>query len=165
MGCFKISAFQVTLAVLAGFLVTLQVSASKPVSLDSVEYRVDSTISHDVCIVGGGSSGTYAAIRLSDMGKCVLVIEQQDRLCGHTETYTEPMSRLKYDIGVEVVSMNKTPSLTSFPTRRSLLVIQSISQAFFRKRLLTSPCMGLNVQSIHIWKKDSVFQMLFYQIC
>ena len=64
MGRFNISAFRITLAVLVGFMVTLQVSAQDPVSLDGVEYRVASKISRDVCIVGGGSSGTYAAIRL-----------------------------------------------------------------------------------------------------
>lgn len=140
MGCFNISAFQITLAVLVGFMVTLQVSASEPVSLDGVEYRVGSTISRDVCIVGGGSSGTHAAIRLSDIGKSVLVVEQKGRLGGHTETYNDPMSGLKYDIGVEVVSVNKSPSHTSIPTRRILLVVQSISQAFFGKRLLTLYC-------------------------
>ena len=39
------------------------------------------TISRDVVIIGGGATGTYAAVRLQqDMGKSVVVIEQTDRL-------------------------------------------------------------------------------------
>ncbi|KAK2590501.1 hypothetical protein QQS21_011817 [Conoideocrella luteorostrata] len=45
------------------------------------------TISRDVIILGGGSSGTYAAIRLRDQGKTVAVVERNDYLGGHGETY------------------------------------------------------------------------------
>lgn len=45
------------------------------------------TISRDVIILGGGSSGTYAAIRLRDQGKTVTVVERNDYLGGHGETY------------------------------------------------------------------------------
>jgi heterodisulfide reductase subunit A-like polyferredoxin len=46
---------------------------------------IEETIVRDVCILGGGSTGTYAAIRLSqDMGKSVVVIEKTERLGGHT---------------------------------------------------------------------------------
>ncbi|KAK0108214.1 hypothetical protein ONS95_003034 [Cadophora gregata] len=102
MGGCSTSAFSGLLAVFVVLMVTLQASASAPVTFEGNEYRVGSTIRRDVCIVGGGSSGTYAAIRLSDMGKSVVVIEQKGRLGGHTETYTDPMSGLKRDIGVEV---------------------------------------------------------------
>ncbi|KAG4440195.1 hypothetical protein IFR05_004340 [Cadophora sp. M221] len=102
MAGFGSSAFQRILAVLVGFMVTLQVSASAPVVLNGVEYNIGSSITRDVCIIGGGSSGTYAAVRLSDMGKTVVVIEQKDRLGGHTETYTDPITGFKYDIGVQV---------------------------------------------------------------
>ena len=40
----------------------------------------------DVVIIGGGSSGTYAAVRLHDLGKSVIVVEQDDVLGGHTNT-------------------------------------------------------------------------------
>lgn len=103
------SAFQRILAVLVGLMVTLQVSASASVVLNGVEYKVGSSIARDVCIVGGGSSGTYAAVRLSDMGETVVVIEQKDRLGGHTETYTDPTTGFKYDIGVQVVSHSRSP--------------------------------------------------------
>ncbi|PYH49499.1 monoamine oxidase [Aspergillus saccharolyticus JOP 1030-1] len=45
------------------------------------------TISRDVIILGGGSTGTYAAIRLKDQGKTVAVVERNDYLGGHGATY------------------------------------------------------------------------------
>ena len=59
-------------------------------------------ITRDVAIVGGGSTGTYAAIRLRDLGKSVVVVEAADRLGGHTHTYTDPGTSAKIDIGVVV---------------------------------------------------------------
>lgn len=37
-------------------------------------------ITRDVVIVGGGASGAHAAVRLSDMGKTVVVVEKQGQL-------------------------------------------------------------------------------------
>jgi heterodisulfide reductase subunit A-like polyferredoxin len=54
----------------------------------------------DVCIIGGGSSGTYAAIRLHDLGKKVIVVEQQAHLGGHTNTYVDPSTNRAMDYGV-----------------------------------------------------------------
>ncbi|KAF2488458.1 FAD/NAD(P)-binding domain-containing protein [Lophium mytilinum] len=55
----------------------------------------------DVCIIGGGASGTYAAVRLKDMGKTVTVIEAKSTLGGHTETWTDPASGQTVELGVE----------------------------------------------------------------
>jgi heterodisulfide reductase subunit A-like polyferredoxin len=57
-------------------------------------------ITRDVCIIGGGASGTYGAIRLNDLGKSVVVVEQQSQLGGQTETYTDPASGNKTEMGV-----------------------------------------------------------------
>lgn len=59
-------------------------------------------IERDVCVVGGGSSGTYTAVRLRDEGRSVVVIESQDRLGGHCETYHDPQTGATTDIGVTV---------------------------------------------------------------
>lgn len=41
------------------------------------------TIEVDVCIVGGGATGAYAAVRLrEDYGKKVVVIEKENKLVG-----------------------------------------------------------------------------------
>jgi hypothetical protein len=60
-------------------------------------------IRRDVCILGGGSAGTYAAVRLGDLGRSVVVVEARDRLGGHTETYHDPATGGTIDIGVVVL--------------------------------------------------------------
>lgn len=70
-------------------------------SFDSSKYPAQDVITRDVCIIGGGSSGTYAAIRLHGLGKSVVVVERKDRLGGHTETYIDPATQLPTDIGVQ----------------------------------------------------------------
>lgn len=69
-------------------------------SIDSV--AADAVITRDVVVIGGGATGTYAAIRLRDLGKSVAVVETADRLGGHTHTYTDPGTGGKVDIGVVV---------------------------------------------------------------
>jgi hypothetical protein len=59
-------------------------------------------IVRDVCIIGGGSAGTYTAIRLRDLGKSVAVVERADRLGGHAETFRDPATGTPIDIGVVV---------------------------------------------------------------
>ena len=60
------------------------------------------TIRRDVAIIGGGSSGTHAAITLKDPGHIVVVVEFKDRMGGHTETYIDPASGQAVDYGVVV---------------------------------------------------------------
>jgi hypothetical protein len=68
----------------------------------AVPASADAVITRDVCVIGGGSTGTYSAIRLRDLGKSVVVVEGNDRLGGHTHTYTDPATGGKVDIGVIV---------------------------------------------------------------
>ncbi|KKY24086.1 putative amine flavin-containing superfamily [Diplodia seriata] len=60
-------------------------------------------ITRDVAIIGGGSTGTFAAIKLRDENRTVSVIEQKGRLGGHTETYTDPTTGTPIDYGVVVL--------------------------------------------------------------
>ncbi|KAE9371745.1 hypothetical protein N431DRAFT_317650, partial [Stipitochalara longipes BDJ] len=56
----------------------------------------------DVAILGGGASGTYAAVRLrEDYGKSVLLIEMEAVLGGHTNTYTDPETGEAFNYGVQ----------------------------------------------------------------
>jgi hypothetical protein len=71
-------------------------------SFDPAHYAEDSVLIRDVCVIGGGSSGVYTAIRAKDSHKSVVVVEQKGRLGGHTETYTDPVTGLKADYGVVV---------------------------------------------------------------
>lgn len=76
--------------------------ASTLVTLNGAPCSVDTIVTRDVCIIGGGSTGTYSAIRLSDLGKTVVVVESKSRLGGHTETYTDPATKRYVDYGVVV---------------------------------------------------------------
>lgn len=42
--------------------------------------NVTTVITRDVVIIGGGASGAHAAVRLSDLGKTVVVVEKQGQL-------------------------------------------------------------------------------------
>ncbi|PMD41025.1 amino oxidase [Hyaloscypha variabilis F] len=59
------------------------------------------TIYKDVVILGGGASGAHAAVRLrEDYNKNIIIIEKQDNLGGHVETYIDPVTGNPYDYGV-----------------------------------------------------------------
>src|SRR5262249_49484494 len=64
-----------------------------------------SAIHRDVCVIGGGSAGTYAAVRLRDRGHSVVVLERSRRLGGHAETFHDP-SGASIDIGVIIFPDN-----------------------------------------------------------
>ncbi|KAF4625256.1 hypothetical protein G7Y89_g12912 [Cudoniella acicularis] len=57
-------------------------------------------ITTDVAIIGGGSSGTYSAIRLQQLGNAVTLIERESRLGGHVNTYIDPSTGASFDYGV-----------------------------------------------------------------
>ncbi|KAK8004898.1 hypothetical protein PG990_010935 [Apiospora arundinis] len=59
----------------------------------------------DVAIIGGGASGAYAAARLIDNNKTVVVLERNtDRIGGQTETYYDPTTGTPVNVGVKVFS-------------------------------------------------------------
>lgn len=89
-------------------IVVLAAVSQASLSFDPSDYSPDDVMTRDVCIIGGGSSGTYAAIRLTDMGKSVVVVEKRDRLGGHTQTYIDPATQISIDIGVEVFRNDTT---------------------------------------------------------
>ena len=57
-------------------------------------------IVRDVCVLGGGSAGTYTAVQLRNLGKSVLVLEKKSRLGGHAETVT--VNNTPINIGVQL---------------------------------------------------------------
>ncbi|KAJ9139124.1 flavin-containing superfamily amine oxidase [Pleurostoma richardsiae] len=66
----------------------------------STDELITSCISRDVVIVGGGSSGTYAAIRLLQQGFSVAVVERKPALGGHVNTFFDPETGTTLDYGV-----------------------------------------------------------------
>ena len=63
-----------------------------PNSTNPQEWPSGDIIERDVAIIGGGSAGTYTAVRLRDMEKSVVVIEKDIVLGGHTDTYSKFLS-------------------------------------------------------------------------
>ncbi|GFF34586.1 uncharacterized protein R656 [Aspergillus udagawae] len=67
---------------------------------DFLQIENASTIVRDVAVIGGGASGTYAAIQLRKLGHSVVVVEREPLLGGHTNTYYDPVSGQYIDYGV-----------------------------------------------------------------
>ena len=82
--------------------------ASPGYSFRAEDYSSEFIIKRDFVILGGGSSGTYAAIALRDQKKTVAVIEKNDYLGGHTNTYKDPASGKAVDYGVVVFDNTDT---------------------------------------------------------
>ncbi|KAM7212972.1 hypothetical protein V8F06_011626 [Rhypophila decipiens] len=61
------------------------------------------TIRRDVCIIGGGATGTFAPIRLRDQGKSAAIVEQGPRLGGHTITFQDDVTGAKTEAGLVVI--------------------------------------------------------------
>ncbi|KAL4944949.1 hypothetical protein BDV06DRAFT_219755 [Aspergillus oleicola] len=68
-------------------LTTLDTVLAAPSSNDS---PAQETITRDVVILGGGATGTYAAVQLRSQGHSVGLVEQKSRLGGHAETLYLP---------------------------------------------------------------------------
>ncbi|RMJ22833.1 amine oxidase [Aspergillus sp. HF37] len=83
-------------------LKSLQVLRFLCATLAFADQCEENTIVWDVAIVGGGSSGTFSAVRLRDEGKSVVVIEKEPILGGHTDTYRDPFTDQAVDYGVVI---------------------------------------------------------------
>jgi hypothetical protein len=70
-------------------------------NFDATHYDGRDIITRDVAVIGGGSSGTYAAVNLQDLGHSVVLIEKEAVLGGHVNTYTDPTTRITVDYGVQ----------------------------------------------------------------
>lgn len=83
--------------------VNAQLSSSRAwTTWDINDDQWSEVVTRDVCIVGGGSSGAHAAVKLLDRNKTVAVVERNDRLGGHAETYRDPRSQVPVDFGVVI---------------------------------------------------------------
>jgi Flavin containing amine oxidoreductase len=84
----------------AGTAAAATALAARPAAAWASSPDVGRIIERDVVVVGGGSSGTYTAVRLRDLGKSVAVVESKDHLGGHVNTYRDPATGLTTDFGV-----------------------------------------------------------------
>jgi hypothetical protein len=92
--------------IMSCFLALLLLSSISLLTVTANEIQdsdyIGRTITRDVCIIGGGSGGTYSAIRLAQQGTSIIVIEKQAVLGGHTNTYIDPVTNLPVNYGVAV---------------------------------------------------------------
>ena len=61
----------------------------------------------DVCIVGAGAAGMYAAVQLRDRHYSVVVLEKSNRIGGHAVTYRQEGTPGFYDLGVKLFPITK----------------------------------------------------------
>lgn len=59
------------------------------------------TFEVDVAIIGGGATGSYATIALTDLNRNVIVVEATGVLGGQTNIYVDPSYNVSIDYGVE----------------------------------------------------------------
>lgn len=73
----------------------------------------DSTETHDVIVVGAGVTGLMTALRLTEAGRDVVVLEARDRVGGRlaTETHGAPGAEAEFEIGGQWVSPDQTALL------------------------------------------------------
>jgi hypothetical protein len=88
------------ISLVAVHLVTLSAATLAVAEINESEFSSNDIINRDVTIIGGGSSGTYAAIRLRKLGYSVAVVEQKDTLGGHVNTFFDPVTGSSFDYGV-----------------------------------------------------------------
>ncbi|EME82563.1 uncharacterized protein MYCFIDRAFT_9246, partial [Pseudocercospora fijiensis CIRAD86] len=75
-------------------------------------------ITRDVAILGGGPSGTYAAVGLRDKGKSVVIVEKEAVLGGNVASYLVPSTAISVEVGVYF--LNNAPTLRKFFSRFNL---------------------------------------------
>lgn len=59
------------------------------------------TVEVDSLIVGCGGAGGYAATKLTDAGKKIVVVERENRCGGHVQTYMDPKTNAPIEYGVQ----------------------------------------------------------------
>ncbi|POR33755.1 Beta-cyclopiazonate dehydrogenase [Tolypocladium paradoxum] len=107
---------------------------------DEASYAAEHVITRDVAILGGGATGTYAGVYLGDLNQSVVLIEKNDYLGGHTNTYIDPATGTPINFGVQFYHND------------------SVTQAF-HKRLgipLAGPSASANVSTLFVDFSKSV---------
>jgi NADPH-dependent 2,4-dienoyl-CoA reductase/sulfur reductase-like enzyme len=100
------------LKLLSASAATAAATSLGPISVAARRRPHRPPIECDVCIIGGGATGTYSAVQLIDAGKSVAVVERSGRLGGHCETYRDPDTGEFEDYGVVVY--HDIPAVTDF---------------------------------------------------
>ncbi|CAG8956445.1 hypothetical protein HYFRA_00003830 [Hymenoscyphus fraxineus] len=100
---------RIALPALAIFVSHVSAAPTQPQDDCPIETRAEG-VDVDVVVIGGGSAGIHAAIRLKDAGAKVLVIEKKNQIGGHAETYINPNTNFPANIGVIIFENTTTVS-------------------------------------------------------
>jgi hypothetical protein len=121
-----------TSLVLACALCTPLIHATQNCSVGSdykeYTFAAEDILERDVVIIGGGATGTYAGVRLVDQGKSIAIVELSDKLGGHVNTLSDPVSRRPIDYGVQAYINNE--QTINFFSRFNVSLI-NVSQTAF----------------------------------
>ncbi|KAL2205544.1 FAD dependent oxidoreductase [Sarocladium strictum] len=93
-----------------------------------------STISRDVVVIGGGASGSHAAVWLRDHDKSVVVVEKASQLGGHTDWFKDPETGKVINIGVQAWMEYKDSY--DFPARMNVSTSGSMQFADVENRYI-----------------------------
>lgn len=116
-------------AIFAFSVATVDAAAS---DIDISKFKPEDIIERDVAVIGGGSSGTYAAIAVKDAGKSVIVVEKKTRMGGHASTYTDAETNKAVDMGI--IIFHNITEVRDFYDRFDLAL--SPSDSFINPELL-----------------------------
>ncbi|KAJ5131415.1 uncharacterized protein N7515_007454 [Penicillium bovifimosum] len=94
---------------------------------DPLSYAPNEVIDVDVAIIGGGATGSYAAITLADLNWRVAVVEATGILGGQANTYIDPATNIPIDYGVQ--RYGKTTGTLAFFKRLGVTYTDHVSSA------------------------------------
>lgn len=114
-------------------------------SISPADYDPSDVLYRDILIIGGGASGSYAAVRFqNDFNKSVILVEKNEVLGGNTETYHDSRTNSTLEIGV--LAFHDFPLVRNFfsrfdiPLAKLALNVNSLQMIDFRSgRQITSP--------------------------
>jgi predicted NAD/FAD-binding protein len=81
--------------------VSLAIAGDTTDLFDPDHYASEDVLVRDVAVIGGGSTGTYAAVNLQNLGKSIILVEKENVLGGHTNTYIDQGTGIAVDYGLQ----------------------------------------------------------------
>ena len=141
-------------------LLLIPVALSAAAALySSFQCDYDSVASVDVAILGGGASGTFAAIQLHRQNRTIALVEPQDLLGGHVDTYLDQQTGKTVDYGVnqytDIAEATELLSYLGIPYVPGTYGDQSLTYFDFNAgKILQSPNSDALSQALHTYQEQ-----------